>query len=359
MLKKIILILSVLLMMFSSITAQEKVGTTGPSFLELSPSVKANGMGGTGVSLVHEESFYFNPGSLGLFALENKISISGFPKKNDLLGLDHYNSFISFPLQRYTEGSSSLVFAIGGYYSKLRYYMMETTYSYPEGTGRIFEISLKNYNPTFAVAYTGKVHIGLGVTYRYVDDDIFEYSLNGHSYDIGLIVRYPYLLDLTEGDKKYYLIPSFGISKSNLWGSVESGDGGYYFRELTRIGVSLEYGLSTKQENYQRKVFTITPVLEFYKLLGADFQSQYGAEISLFEFVNLRIGRSNELSSNEVNSKGFSINSRGLFYLLLSQNRTDNNFFHLLTNKLSLEYSYSDNSYDVTFHELIINIGLW
>lgn len=175
---------------------QAKVGTTGIDFLAMSPSVRSNGMGEVGVALTDNESFYFNPASLG-FVDDHRVSIAAYPvstsfavddlssRSYSLVGhlfrgnqLDENPFAFSFALQQATLSAGPFI---------------ERTYDYPEGTGRTFDIKHQTRSLSVGASYLWAVQVGVGTTVRWIHESLGDFTSNGVSFDFGGMVRAPIL----------------------------------------------------------------------------------------------------------------------------------------------------------------------
>lgn len=362
--KKIIILFIINIIVSTSIIAQGFwPGFYRANELLSSPSAKASGMGETGVSQVHEKSFYFNPGSLGLFALENKISVSGFFK--DAIYMDNlgfYNSSIAIPLQKSDKESTKFLFTIGGYYSvtKILEPIQETTRDFPNGTGIFFTPTYKNYNSTFAVGYNNSIQIGIGLTLKQLYDKLTNYSHEKTSFDFGIIVRYPIFPDLSDYKEKLYFIPSFGYSINNqeILPNLTTDGFNIVLPERKSVGISFESGLIRKfYFEADRKLISLLPSFDMSKVDNNNWLKKYGLELGVMEILSFRIGYIEE----DGNTNGFSVNSQGLFAFFQKDNsyklsRTGLNKF--FTDVVSIEYSYANSELMKSYHEVVVTYAL-
>ncbi len=374
--KKIIFI--ILIFVASGVQAGNDPRTENYGGIELlfSPSTRASGMGEAGVSHVHAKSFYFNPGSLGLFALENKITASGFPKKAEYIaGITYYNATGSILFQK-ANSDSRFLFALGGNYSIINIGpFAETSYESPGGTGRFYTLKLKNYNGTFSVGYINRLQSGAGITVKFIRESFFDYSINGTAFDIGFLARYPIVAD----NSNLYFTPTFGAAISNLGSDIESDYFGMidYLRPLRpsstitklpkrkSVGLSFEFGINSgSEEDESFAVISILPTYELTKLMDHDWYPVYGFEIGLANAFYYRVGKNKGVSigwTDENSTKGYSFSSSGLFKLLQSDSSTKstrsgiNKFF---TDKISIEYSYANSVIMKSYHEILLTFQI-
>ena len=362
--KNIFLILLLCSFVGSTAYSQPSFGGSRDAFgLRISPSAVASGMGECGVSLVHAKSAFYNPGTLGLYALENEFVVSGFLTKPNYFNLySYYNSNIVVPFQKYQKEKSKFLFAAAYSVSvtKLKDSIQYTTESFPDGTGYYFKPIYKNYNVTVAFGYIGKLQFGSGLTFRKIKERLGGHRLEEEAIDFGAILRYPIMPDFSDYEKKVYFIPSVGVSYSNRDFFKKYVIDGFVLvlPKTKKIGTSIKIGLRKKQ--YFDKtidIVSILPSIDFLKENSGSWFKLYGIEGTVYEFISLRIGYNSLIGFNE----GFSFDSKGLFSLMQGENsfKSDRRGLRkLLGDDLSFEYSYAHSETDMTYHELLIKIKL-
>jgi hypothetical protein len=164
------------------ISAQEvkKTGTTAAKFLSIGVGPRANAMGGAFTSLADDPSgMYWNPA--GIANLQQFQGIFTYTKMFADINLN----FFGLVLPAGEMGS------FGVNITALNYGDMEvTTEYYPEGTGEIF--SAGSY--AFGLSYARKVtnDFLVGMTVKYIREDIFNSSAQGVCFDIGTIFNTPF-----------------------------------------------------------------------------------------------------------------------------------------------------------------------
>lgn len=358
-----------------------RTGTAGAAELLFSPTISSNGMGEVGVSLVDDKTFYFNPGVLGLLAMENKISFSGYPGVKKILDLDFYSSSISFPLKKWNKKNNKFTFGVGFYYSKLSNLVEESSMDYPDGSGRFFEVSFKNYNLVLAGGYSGRYDLGFGLNFKLIKEDIFDVNTSGYAFDFGVIARKQYYKSYNSSQEYQWLfVPAFGISYSNL--GPEMGFSGIGFDQTVnnrpfspssskfelpsvwRYGISCKIGVVRDENNEKLNIITLTPSIEREDLKYSDGFSKLGLELNLINILYVRTGKINLFP--DANTWGLSISSRGFFKMFYQDiDKLENNpFASLVSKKMEIRYSYAKNSFEndylsaITYHELILNIFL-
>jgi len=143
----------IMLAVAGAVSGQSKVGTTASSFLALPPSVTAAGMGDVGVTLTSDRSYFYNPGSLGLLDCQ-RIQVSGSPLPTEYPGDVHYRSYSAAGKLLNGKSDSRWSLAAAYHYYRLRSpEIEETTYEYPDGTGRTYHFTANNHEITVGAAY--------------------------------------------------------------------------------------------------------------------------------------------------------------------------------------------------------------
>lgn len=235
------------LLLTESVIAQAKVGTTGASFLEMSPSVRSNGMGELGVALADNESFFFNPASLG-FVDDHRISLAGYPvsasfdvdelsfRSYSLMGhllrgnyFDENPVALSFALQRISLTAEDLV---------------EQTYQQGtfEGTGSMYSAKDRAYSVSVGASYLSFVQVGVGSTVRWVSEDFHDYDADGVAFDFGAMLRAPLSGTLNDvpNPEDFQAAVTAGAALSNVGPDLTLLDKKYPLPRTRRIGLAAE-----------------------------------------------------------------------------------------------------------------------
>ena len=368
MLKKVFFTLSVLLICMSSVKSQAKIGTTGAVFLELSPSVKANGMGQAGMTIVSNNSYYFNPAILGLLTACKQISVSSYPIWSKLSPItDLYNFSVSLPVLYKKVGDVSYYFGAAYYRTKIvSDDLVERTY---EGTGRTFSWKDKLDNVVLSFARTGTVDIAVGGTVKYVSESTSDdYSATGYGFDVGAIVRYNMKNYTTEGSS-FFIIPAIGFSLKNLGADMMFINNPFSLPKSTAFGFSITTGITRQfSDNKTANLYKLAPAFDIEKQHDDRWFYRLGVDLSMYEIINLRIGRitDNESSPSEM-TYGFSLSSfrLGKFAMLVSGSNQSSlsSIEKLFYEKMNIEYNFA--SYDryyttdvQNYHEIVVSYAL-
>lgn len=332
----------------SSVYSQAQVGTTGTQFLNLSQAVKSNGMGSTGAALVTNESMFFNPGTMGLYLLENKISLS--TSRSDMpADIKLYNSNISLPL-RFDNFDYKTAYGFSYYLSRLNSgEMIVRDYNNGtfEGTGRTFSWTNIAHNLVFAYGYSSVIDFGIGFTAKFINESpLDDYSASGWGIDLGMIIGKE--INLNRYSSSEYIItlkPLFGLSMRNLGPDMTMINNSYSLPRNFIGGMSSEFSISKMNDNGSlKKIFSIIPAVEFQENSN-DVNTLYrgGIEISLMEVISIRRGWKE--NDNNASTYGFSLRSKGIINLLSNSESTS-----LLKNKLDIEYSYAIDKIDIKYN---------
>ena len=180
--RKIITIAFVLLFGITINAQQEvsKTGTTAAKFLSIGIGAKANGMGGAYSSIADDATaLYWNPAGIA--------SINEYQTyfSHTSLFADINLNFVGFVIPAGALGN------IGLSVTTLDYGEMEVTTEYnPDGTGETF--SAGSYAFGLSLARNITEDFSIGITAKYIREDIFNSSASGFAFDIGTIFRTPF-----------------------------------------------------------------------------------------------------------------------------------------------------------------------
>ncbi len=336
-----------------------------PSFLMLSPSVSINGMGEAGVALTGSGSPFYNPACVGFVVENRRARFSGLPKRVDLVP-----SSATGPQMGYFAVVAKLpVFKDDPMRMGIAFYranilvtgLQETTQEYPDGTGRFFDATVTTHNVSLGTSYSGLIDIGLGVTGRIVDQQVFEVSASGTLFDFGLLFR------KRLESFRWTVAPSVGLSWSN-YGSNIKYDGAGFQEELgerparvaaneyappktRRIGLAVDIGYLDRPQKYRDWcLFTAKPAFEIEKPLnGGDSRYKLGLELGAAEALYVRVGAARSGDDYDQRSWGITLNSRGIARLIgRSLGRDDAIGVSVFESRLQIEFNYAKYDEDYT-----------
>ncbi len=289
-------------------------------------------MGGCEINLADEYTSMSNPGGLGLFHLNKRVSIS-FPKKyrwgSELspgVDLESYSVSIGFPLT-----IKDRHFGLGIAYSNIKSdsYRKDYVYSYP------FAYIEKSDYYTVAAAYYNKVRIGLGYTLKQIDSWFNvrwapneKYNEDKSSaYDVGIFFDVPlrnstslknFFSGIDKDNIKHNIIPSIAYIRSNMGGDFRREYLVFGNRPLPEIS---KYGFSILfVSNYnEAEIFSFRIIHEINNTLKEDDVNfrKFGFEVGAGGTIYMRAGF---WSANTIDEKirtyGFGFNLGGLANIL-------------------------------------------
>ena len=173
--KTFILIVSLLLLAGQSVLAGNvnRIGTAGATELLIPAGSRGSAMGGAVVANSYGiDAIYWNPAGLAwLEGTEAMASIQPYIADINVTYVAIGTNIEDFG----TLALSVKVVNIGD--------MIETTGSFPEGTGSVFSPTLAVISVSFAKALTTQVNFGF--TTKIIREDIFEVSATGVAFDFG------------------------------------------------------------------------------------------------------------------------------------------------------------------------------
>jgi hypothetical protein len=179
-------------------------------YLRISPYARANGMGQAFVALSDQESPYYNPAGLGLFALSHYGSFTFYPKEFNWLPafasdveLKHWALNVGYNL-RNTKYRLPLSVGVGYYRTKMESGEQVHTSQTGDllGTFRAYD---RAHHVVFSLGIRSVVEGALGITYKHVDSYLIAPFGDGeekdaankstYAFDFGALVKVP-VIDL-------------------------------------------------------------------------------------------------------------------------------------------------------------------
>ena len=339
-------------LMHTSVFPQSKVGTTGAQFLSLPTSVRALGIGLSGVSLLDPTMHRRNAASLAL----------GMEEAQFLFSLDPLVSNLPADISMY---EVSGMYAIGKQPDKKYYFatalsyqrlnsgdMIERDYyqgTY-EGTGSTFSWKDNAVTLTGAYAYTGRVNFGLGVSVLYVNESAHDYSANGVAFSLGGLFQWEITPDLQQQTGYSFTNLSLGGAYDYLGPKLKMINTSYPLPRELLLGISCEFGI----KNMSGKIWSLTGIAELSDVI--DNQSVYhlGLEANLHTWVALRGGILD--GKNNSSTYGFSVQVDRLFSMVFPAIKKPSSFLR----NLSITYSFAIEDYETVtntnYHGVIISI---
>jgi len=248
-------------------TAPAGLSEAAVSFLVITNSARANGMGGCSINLVDGMSALYNPGAIGLYHTEKVFSASlpdntqWLPNLADDLRLKTYSLSAGVPgsllLGKSTKPRAALAVAYSRHRLNLGAQTITGEFGNILGT---FETWEKADYYTLAVGLRYYARLGVGITYKRLTSHLADFgagqergsgTANGTALDYGILAELP-ILDLLPHDGTAAAVrPSFSfeLTPSVAYVYANSGDEISYIDasqadplpEMARMGLSV-YG---------------------------------------------------------------------------------------------------------------------
>jgi hypothetical protein len=331
---------------------QAKVGTSGAQFLNISPSVRANGMGQVGVAVADYNSFYSNPSEVALLAENDYIFFSTYVK--------HVTNPPGFAFSSFSAGISSHLrpFQIGVAYYRTRMGMSIEVPSYEEVGDTSFTFKDVANNFVVGAAYSGIVRIGIGATFKRITESSNDNQAEGNAFDFGFLIQGSQESRLgstaQETEWKLVTIPSLGFAWCNYGDKLLFERHDYPLPKTSKAGFSLELALDYHKFDNPWRIVTLLFAAETSENLAEDSDSRtnYGMESVLFDAVALRIGR----VYPEMTTSGLTVSSFGIARIITELINKDGagskGIESLFSEHLGFEYSFAHYEASAEFHEL-------
>ncbi len=357
------LLFLVVLLFPGVLSAQTKVGTV-PSYLQLSPSVTINGMGEAGVALTGSGSPFYNPACVG-FVVENRWArLGGLPKRADLVpGLTNGHQLGHFAVVARNPFFENSPMRIGIAFYRTNVLLadqMETSWRYPSGTGRIYDITFTTYNVSLGASYSGLIDVGLGLTGKIVDEDLYSIDISGTLFDIdvsGTLFDIGLLLRRRLESFRWTVAPSMGLSWSNIGPDIKYEGAGFAWERVPprtrRFGLAVDFGYLDRPQKYRDWcLLTANIAFEIETLIGdEDSRHKLGLELGAAEAVYVRAGAARFGDHSDQGSWGITINTRGIARLIgRSLGRDDAIGVSVFESRLQIEFNYAKYDEDYALH---------
>jgi len=175
--KKILFLVSALVLAATTLLAQSKTGTTIGQFLLIEPSARVAGMGNAGATMYNEiEAAYYNPAAIGLYT-QNGVQFSHIPWLADI---------------RYDFASAALALGdVGNLYATVTSLnsgeIDVRTVAQEHGTGERYTVS----DLSFGIGYGRRIsdRFSVGIQVSYLQETIWNSSLSAFALNVGTIYR--------------------------------------------------------------------------------------------------------------------------------------------------------------------------
>ena len=271
-----------------------KAQGTGVNFLRIVNSPRANGMGGCVVTMVSEESAYYNPASIGLLHLDKAVSVVAphstkwVPEWADDLRLKSWSVSAGVSrklLEKSGSGQDKISFGLAYSYATLNY----GTFVRAGETGGIIS-RYESYDAASCLAvgfgWQHKVRIGIGYAIKFIDSRLGEWgagmeagngNADGTAHQFGLMIALP-IHELIASDAPSHdapamkteikVTPIFACVFDNLGKDLEYADGTISAKlpKMRRVGLSMLAAAASGSKEY----CSFRGSLEWEKLLVGD-----------------------------------------------------------------------------------------
>jgi len=347
---RIIIITIILLLSAPPVFSQAKVGSIGGLFLELSPDVRANGMGHTGVALTDSRAGFFNPAATAMINSDKRFKLSlGYLDMPAEIDVSHLTLTAKILKPKNFSGRGFHL-GVGFYTVNLNLGdLIETTYQQgtDAGTGRIFHVDEISYNFSLGAGFSTFIDLSAGVTFKYFKEEYADEEAEGTAVDFGFQFSKdlgPCFFKRYINDKSRWLLrPSLGLAFTNFGPDLEIAKNEYPLPKKWGPGLALEIAREKIYNTGSWRQFSIIAAVEIEDYLSSsDYRkslTKAGIEAGLFDAVYLRVG--NGGYQNVDFNWGFSFNSQGIAYLLGAANATTGSFGHFFREKIRIAFHYA------------------
>ena len=255
-------------------------------------------MGQAGTALADPESWFFNPASTGIVALDRTLVLTSaydeYPPENWRgWGGDHYTAGLDLSLTlEGPDGDSRTVLAVG--YHTMRVDEKWCGRSSPAET----ELTWNRYfhRAILALAVEHDVTVAFGISMSYINDIWLgskRIELDGVAIDLGGLLRVPIAVPVRElgSETRFEFSPTLGISYANLgskWREHWTFD--IELPSTIRAGLAVPTIFNSPGPFDSWEIVSITPVVEAQKLRDQSWYGKIGLEAGLGEAAYVRVG---------------------------------------------------------------------
>ncbi len=365
---------------FELLKAQDAAVT----FLGIVHSARANGMGSCVVTMVSEESAYYNPASAGLLHLDKTVafvaphSTKWLPETADDLRLKSWSASVCVsrkPFQKQDPKEANFSVGLAYSYATLNYGMFESINENGTAIGQ-FEAYDAVKCLTVGLGYRHKVRVGLGYAIKFIESHLAPQgagaeagsgSADGTAHQLGLIAELPFH-ELAAGDRssdqttagrtELQATPTFAYVLDNLGKDLNYADAAQSDKlpRLSRLGFSLPLAIVSDGKEY----CSFRGVMEWEKLQVDDVPilEKKGLEVGILRALFLRIGQFDTYGApGQLSTYGAGFRLRGLLNGGRQFNETNDNgdFGVYLKQHVDLAVDYArygnpkDNNYSKTW----------
>lgn len=325
----------IILTLCGSIFGQAKVGTSGPQFLNLIPTVRAQGTGTSAILYNDPSGHFFNPAYL----TSRPQHMLGLSYLDMPAGVDFYGGAAAIGLDRRNGRSWHVAYS-------LRYLssddLVETTYDQGTFDGTSRTVGYDGYEHRLVIAYAADVGpiLSAGVAIKWIREEVHDYRADGYAFDIGISISQQIRL------RDSLQVTVFGSSTLQNFGpDYTIIENSYPLPQLTSVGGGAT--LAVRRDGMS--LVETTPIVELVKEYEVNTYVSAGVEAGLFESVYARVGQFGRGNSRTV--YGFGLSTAGLQKQLFGHTSARSGFFRWLAANLTVRYDKAFRSYGVLLDE--------
>ncbi len=320
--------------------------------LTVSPSARINGMGEAGVAVVGQDSFWYNPASLGFLAGKYRFSASFFPIRSH-----YWGDRTRFRNLQFLSASGSLLQQGGKSHIPVSVGMSVYRTDFDAPTGNEIRTRTTADVVSLGISRSGGISFAVGVTYKFVDIktawidwDIPMGHYKGRAIDLGLMIGgniWPRQGSVDVRRDGFSVPFKLGISWNNVYGDLERTDyaeiSHNLLHEVRRIGFSL--GAIHAARGLED--FSVLVALEYEEVFASLWRPRpklhLGIELAIEQVVTLRVGHVDEEDREGNISTGFTLSTKGLTRkaAVNAIGSSNHGVLGSLVRKLALEFSMS------------------
>ena len=346
----ILLPVAVLLVPMSALGQIKVGGLFGTNTMTVCNSPRAIGMGGCSALLSDAQSSMYNPGSAGIFYMDNKITLA-LPNNNslNLRYIDDYygRSFgCGFRILNRSINDNTKLYWSAAYSQNVLVLEDIPTLDYDLNEYMV-TISYATRALTTAIGLQSKsIRIGFGLSGKYFSLDNSDADVKSAvAFDVGMLAEWIVLNAAANGESaenNHEIKASAAITHNNIGDEFEYYDWSYNIPTSVSMGGGLSYGLYSNN----KKIFSVNPVIEFRKYTFSapivdEWITRYGGEIGVADMLFGRIGK---VESFDDLSWGFGFSlMETLRNLKVIKTGSDENLMKNLD--ITFDYAYSDDNY--------------
>ncbi len=334
---------AIILVVSGSVLGQAKVGTTGPQFLELIPTMRSQATVTGAILFGDNHGHHYNPALLA-FRPQYVLSLSTVEQDG---GVD----FRGGTATGGTFDRNGRGIHVGYSFTHLSSgELRERTYNQGtiETSSRTFDYDGYEHKFTLAYGFPTDFDFSVGVAVNAFKEEVHDFTSDGTAYDIGAAVRHFVMLN-----QSISVQPFGSIAYQNLGPDVTFIDNAYPLPKRFTVGAGSRFSYHSER----LRLAEVTPVVE--RVMRANDESDFtsiGIEAGLFETGYFRTGDRENANFDSV--WGFGVTTVGIQKQLFGDVRISDGFFRWLAANLHVAYDYSEHGGDFSGEPYSISIML-